>query len=546
MSSDERKKRIFKRLKKKHGKEDALAILANMGHETGGTYDPKEKQKNGPAVGLIQWEGPRKESLLKRKDPLSMDTQLDFLDEELNTTERRNFNKVKQAGTVFDKTKAFSDFVERPGKPKMKRRMQVADDLVGQGVVPYRRTSSKNLEEFNLVPSADEIDNMLGQKRNLVETELEVQKAKMDADRKIMSIELASTEEGQSAIRDAIKTSDLPENVKESLERDVKNPDKFVKSLERSEKSKEMGTNPSPKDNFMEALTFFLPNLLGGLVGSAIAGEEGFVEGEAKGGQLGQSFRDHQLKKESMASKPTNKLQQSEFTDKQGNPLMFNPTTGDYLKVDGTKANQGDFVDHKTARQANSLAAKSKDQALAALKFEHGIAKDSQLSDKQAERLEGMTAVLASVERIDTIQDEVATGLGRGRFQSLAEFADAAPEKFTELKTETASALANYVKSISGAQVSEQEAQRLAAIIPSVNDGPRAFNVKLKTFKRIVETNKKAFAKAIMTGQPLKSGTVKGLVEAEKELSSTVPKKKVTSTDIDNMTKEELKAFLGE
>ena len=149
MSSDERKKRIFKRLKKKHGKEDALAILANMGHETGGTYDPKEKQKGGPAIGLIQWEGPRQENLLKRKNPLSMDTQLDFLDEELSTTERRNFNKVKKAGTVFDKTKAFSDFVERPGKPKMKRRMQVTDDLVGQGVVPYRRTSSKNLEEFN-------------------------------------------------------------------------------------------------------------------------------------------------------------------------------------------------------------------------------------------------------------------------------------------------------------------------------------------------------------------------------------------------------------
>ena len=175
------------------------------------------------------------------------------------------------------------------------------------------------------------------------------------------------------------------------------------------------------------------------------------------------------------------------------------------------------------------------------LKLQHNISKDAQLSDKQVERFESITTVLDSIDRIDALQDEVATGLGVGSFQSMLEFAGAAPKQFTAMKSETNSALASYVKSISGAQVSELEAKRLSAILPAVSDAPSVFQSKLKTFRGIVKANKRAFKKAILSGQPLKAGTIIGLDKAEKqakELGSGAKPVKAGKGDLRRRTKD--------
>ena len=175
-----------------------------------------------------------------------------------------------------------------------------------------------------------------------------------------------------------------------------------------------------------------------------------------------------------------------------------------------------------------------------------GLDKDkaAALSDKQTEKFFDMDSVLNSVDRIEEFRKSVATGPLAGRVQTFAQLADASPREFNIIKGETTNTLAAYVKSISGAQVSELEAQRLKGIIPDVNDPPNVFEDKLRTFERIVRDNKKAFAAAIISGQPLKTGTIKGLLEAESKFKAVkgVP----TEKDIDKMTKEELKAYLGE
>jgi hypothetical protein len=148
-----------------------------------------------------------------------------------------------------------------------------------------------------------------------------------------------------------------------------------------------------------------------------------------------------------------------------------------------------------------------------------------------------MTNVLDSIDAIDVLKKDVATGIGVAHFQSLAEFANLAPAKYTEMKTEAASALASYVKSISGAQVSEPEAQRLGAIIPKPDDAPKVFEAKLKTFRRIVKRNQNAFRQAILKGQPLKAGTIKGLIEAEKEFAKKEEEKKTDGTLSDRLNK---------
>jgi protein-tyrosine-phosphatase len=173
-------------------------------------------------------------------------------------------------------------------------------------------------------------------------------------------------------------------------------------------------------------------------------------------------------------------------------------------------------------------------------KFGFSKEKEGQLSGKQVDQLKDIIGVEKSLERIEDLRKQFnKTGPLAGRVQTLKQFADAAPEKFTQMKVQTASTLSNYVKSISGAQVTEQEAMRLQAIIPSVNDAPKVFEQKLKEFQRIVTMNKKAFAEAIRTGQPLKAGSIKGLMEAE---SKYAPKQDITEQDIDNMSMEQLKA----
>ena len=368
-----------------------------------------------------------------------------------------------------------------------------------------------------------------------------------------------TTKEAKPIVKNLIEKSDLSTAEKKQVEIDAKDPVKMQRAIARSDAAKQQGQQPSPRDAFMEALSFFLPTALGALVGGAIEGTEGAVAGAETATSLGASFRDHQLKKEEMSlkresMKPVAKqvnLQQSEFTDKEGNPLMFDPSAGKYIKPDGTTAT--DFVDPKTTRQEAALERADRRIELADLKHKHGIKKDQELSDSQVKSLSDMDNTLSSIDRIEELKKEVATGLGVGQGQSFAAVFGAAPEKFVELRSETSSALSSYMKQISGAQVSEPEAQRLSVLIPSVNDAPSVFNAKVKAFRRIVNGNKTSMINAIRKGQPLKklTGLEGALKDVEMSKKSSkgekVPVKVPKSTaDIDKMTKEELKAFLGE
>ena len=149
MSDDikERIKKIRTRLLSKgYEEKDVRAILANMDVETGGTFDPATKQrfkgstkvkdwfkpaKGGRGTGLLQWDGPRRLELKKYAESKGktwddLDTQVDFLDKELKSTEKSNFKKVMKKESTEDKAKEFALKVERPGKPHLKRRVESA------------------------------------------------------------------------------------------------------------------------------------------------------------------------------------------------------------------------------------------------------------------------------------------------------------------------------------------------------------------------------------------------------------------------------------
>lgn len=148
--SELRMKQIYDGLIKRDiSHEDAIAILANIGHETAGTYDPSIKQQNvgkvsdpdwwkptksGRGTGLMQWDGSRRLDLKKfaedrGKNWDDIETQLDFIKHELTGTESAAYDALKKAKTSEEKTKIILKKYERPGVPAEKQRLNILKDI---------------------------------------------------------------------------------------------------------------------------------------------------------------------------------------------------------------------------------------------------------------------------------------------------------------------------------------------------------------------------------------------------------------------------------
>lgn len=161
--AEDRMRQIYERLTEEHNMSDldAKAIIANIKHETGHTADPKQKQHKGPAKGLVQWEGPRYRELqsfaqAKGEDPESLETQVDFIVDEMNNG--MSWAKVKEAmagaKTLREKIKAFSDTYERPGKPHMESRYKAGEDLEKSPYLNFAGAPSATTEATE-VPKLD-------------------------------------------------------------------------------------------------------------------------------------------------------------------------------------------------------------------------------------------------------------------------------------------------------------------------------------------------------------------------------------------------------
>jgi len=317
-------------------------------------------------------------------------------------------------------------------------------------------------------------------------------------------LEPSQTEKVATILDTEVKKSKLSVSQGDRVRQKVStDPSSLVDAVAKNELKRNEGGTPSVKDNFMEAFTFFLPQLGGLAIGGAIAGTEGAIAGSETAGALGASFREHQLKKEELKLK-------KDRTRKAGGITAFQKES---LKLRAQELEQ----DERRFTEISKPGLKLRGKKLALSADQLGLTKKkaAQLSDKQVDQFSDMDKVLGSVARIEELRKKVNTGPLAGRVQSLAQLAGAAPRRFNKIKAETTNTLAAYVKSISGAAVSELEAQRLQGIIPDVNDSPSVFEDKLETFERIVRENKLAFAKSITSGQPLKAGTIKGLIEAE-------------------------------
>tara|TARA_R100000951_G_scaffold115351_1_gene123144 strand:- start:1113 stop:1943 length:831 start_codon:yes stop_codon:yes gene_type:complete len=169
----------------------------------------------------------------------------------------------------------------------------------------------------------------------------------------------------------------------------------------------------------------------------------------------------------------------------------------------------------KMLLREKEVALKEKAESRRIKGFDLKQAQAGQLSGKQVGQLAAFNDTLTSIEMIKSMQPNVQTGPIMGNYRVFAQkLGIDAPKDFQAMQSLTSSLLSNYTKSISGAQVSEMEAQRLAALIPQPTDTKKMFNTKLITFQRIVNAGGANFVEAIKKGQPLKREQVDQILGA--------------------------------
>ena len=121
-------------------------------------------------------------------------------------------------------------------------------------------------------------------------------------------------------------------------------------------------------------------------------------------------------------------------------------------------------------------------------------------------KMSNVKSVLNDIKRLKQLKPGVNTGPIAARLQQFGQVFGIrqASDDFIQLRTVSTNLVANYLKSISGAQVSDKEAKRLANVIPRITDDDNEFNAKLKEFERLVKIGGNEFLNAVATGQPLR------------------------------------------
>lgn len=341
----------------------------------------------------------------------------------------------------------------------------------------------------------------------------------------------------------AKQDKNLSNRDEKKVEKILKSETKISKEIEKADKG-----DKSPVSNFTKALTFFAPQIIGALGGAIGGGTEGALMGLQAGGEArdsflahGQAERELDIKegkaKQALLPKPkTFQQARDAFVKENGKlvPAIINPNTGEISSsVSGrVVTNPNDIVVGEQRRErAQTLNEK----------------KAGQIANIQAESLASFSSSLGALDNIDVLKPSVNTGPAAGRLQSIGALGDLSSNDFIQLRVESENVKADFLKAMSGAQVSEQEALRLSKIIPNVNDDDETFKQKSTAFRQIMNRHREAILQSIETGQPLRADVIQEMRTMSQnvgEVTTNTPQ--VTEKDIDNMSKEQLKAFLGE
>lgn len=112
-------------------KNQAKGIYGNIMQESGGKHNIVSRDGHN-SYGLAQWTGTRKARLFSKygTNP-TVDQQLEYLWDELNSTEKGALDALRNTSTVADATKVFMQKFERPANwaANFKNRLKHANSI---------------------------------------------------------------------------------------------------------------------------------------------------------------------------------------------------------------------------------------------------------------------------------------------------------------------------------------------------------------------------------------------------------------------------------
>ena len=269
---------------------------------------------------------------------------------------------------------------------------------------------------------------------------------------------------------------------------------------------------PNLKQSLAEAVEYMGPGLIAALgQRDPVAISNAYTQSIQQLEKDKEAEFNRQLKIEQNRLKDLDKVKPSYdfgFVDsKTGQTLKIDKNSGRTMTMGGQIFDRPeDIMEGETYRQKQILPHRVAATDQGQQRIDLAKQKTAGLSDKQVQSLSSYKAVLGDIEEIKRLKPGVNTGpfISRwNRFTQVLGFQDMSSD-FVKLRTSTNSLLANYLKSISGAQVSAEEARRLYAVVPRIEDDDNVFNDKLVQFEKMAHLGGQAFLQAIASGQPLR------------------------------------------
>lgn len=241
-----------------------------------------------------------------------------------------------------------------------------------------------------------------------------------------------------------------------------KKTDKSIEKLNPNNRKK-----PSMKDQMVSALLLMTPQLLGTAVGAAMGEDVAGYEGAIAGQKVGEGIIDRERKR-AIEEQKMQENAEEEMTQAQKVRAWSN-------------IGQHEFNKEK-------LAFREKESARYGSQFgkTHGF-KEKQYetpTGQQVEQLSVIDQTLGMADRMADLMDKVNTGKFANLGQGFLEIFDAAPEEYTQLKTNVIGTLASVTKATTGAQATDAERRWLEDSVPSMSDDDATFDVKVKELQR--------------------------------------------------------------
>jgi hypothetical protein len=271
-----------------------------------------------------------------------------------------------------------------------------------------------------------------------------------------------------------------------------------------------------------QALTYFLPQVIGGLAGGLFEGTAGALAGAEAGQQATEGFQKYRMGEAQIGSEQARQRQlalgpQSAAPFAQtGRELpgvgmtVIDRRTGIEMVTDPVTGQPRPITQEEVDRIAGTQSRFERRQALTEQKA-------AQLANPQVEALAAMDKVQNQINELKTLSKNVDTGPISGRLQSMAQSVGATsltrlagldPDSFAQLKASAAGTVLNATKMLQGARPSDLDLEYVERIVPSENDDDDVFLAKLELLERFMLENNKSLRQAIKTGQPLKKGTI--------------------------------------